>query len=275
MQRGAEFSNRPHATKVTLGDPRPLLDEGRYIATCKETRLWWSRRWGKWQVRLVLEPCNYTGRPYSGQLCKFFQLGTRPEGPHAGPNSEFRSLWVEANGAQPLGPEVEWEIFNGMTFEITVGTVKDRKGKPFSPTAWYSVVREITRTHQHAYTPTHKPSNPLTLSSNTATPRHTYTPLPEAAAETTSLGREQQTHHTPGGGTGSNGSVLPANCFPTVSEKVSTQASRDEIASAERRMPECGICGNTAMFPNSDGTWFCGTCDKIVPLRKSGQNAVC
>src|SRR5438105_2886025 len=116
-------SNNPRrATTVTLGAPRPLLDEGVYLATCIEAELWWSRRWKKWQARLVLEPSNYAGKVYAGKLCKFFQLGNR-ENPHAGPNSEFFQLWIQANGAQPVGPEVGVDIFLGMTFEITVGTV--------------------------------------------------------------------------------------------------------------------------------------------------------
>lgn len=59
---------------VSLEEPRQLLDEGRYTATCTAATVAWSRRWKKWIARLVMDPSDYTGRPYTGSLCKFLQL---------------------------------------------------------------------------------------------------------------------------------------------------------------------------------------------------------
>src|SRR5580700_848186 len=69
----------PMSVTVSLEAPRPLLNEGPYLATCTEATCAWSRRWSKWICRLVMEPVNYTGRPYTGSLCKFLQLGSNPK----------------------------------------------------------------------------------------------------------------------------------------------------------------------------------------------------
>jgi len=129
---------------IVLSEPFPLLDPGQYVATCTEASYAWARQWKKWIARLVLEPVNYGGRPYSGRLCKFLGLGKNPERPFAGPHSDFRKLFVEVNGAQPTRTDVGIEIFEGHTFEIVVETVmKDRNEKRRSPEHWYSVVRAM------------------------------------------------------------------------------------------------------------------------------------
>jgi hypothetical protein len=168
---------------ITLAEPFPLLDEGTCLALCEEATFAWARQWKKWMARLVMQPQNYTGRPYSGRLCKFLSLGSNPGTPHAGPQSDFRRLYVEVNGAQPVGSQVTVEIFIGLSFDISVETVKrDRNGKDRNPSDWYSVVREI---HFAANTPTFQPANTSTFQhlnlptqqhSNTPTLQHTLTP---------------------------------------------------------------------------------------------------
>jgi hypothetical protein len=215
---------------ISVEEPRPLLDEGNHLATCIDATCAWSRRWKKWIVVLKMEPLDYHGRSYSGTLCKFLALGTNPKRPHAGQQSQFRALWVEVNGAQPTGSDVDLGIFVGHTFKVSIQTVRqDRNGKKISPAQWYSIVREIsfcteartlehanlrTREHsntatlQHANTATPQPSNPLTLT-NPATPQHNNTPVPKAAKKlpqdsSSSLGSTQQTHnaHPETNGTG-------------------------------------------------------------------------
>ena len=136
------MSQRP---PIALSEPYPLLDPGEYIALCTAADFAWARQWKKWIAKLSLEPQNYAGRPYIGQLCKFLGLGKNPDQPYAGPQTEFRRLLVECNGDQP--PSLQCDdvgIFVGLGYDISVETVKtDRHGKPRSPLHWYSVVRSI------------------------------------------------------------------------------------------------------------------------------------
>jgi hypothetical protein len=139
--------NRRTAAKpaIRVAEPYPLLDPGEYVALCTEAAFEWARRWGTWKARLVLEPQNYCGRPYTGTLCKFLGLGKNPEAPYAGPRSEFRLLWVEVNGEQPTRPDVhDVTIFAGRFYTIMVETVtKNGKGEPLAVAHQYSTVRKI------------------------------------------------------------------------------------------------------------------------------------
>lgn len=176
--------------RVTLSDARPLLDPGSYQALCIEATIEWARQWKKWIARLVVKPLNYGGRPYTGKLCKFLNVGTNSDHPCAGAQSDFRQLWVEVNGAQPTRPDVTTAVFEGRLYEITVETVKlDRHGKERRPEHWYSIVREIhsagTLTSQPSNT---EPSNPSTLRTQTthSTDQHSNTenkPLAERAVQ--------------------------------------------------------------------------------------------
>jgi hypothetical protein len=144
---------KKHAIRVA--EPYPLVDPGEYVALCTEASFEWARRWSAWKARLVLEPQDYRGRPYTGRLCKFLNLGKNPQAPYAGPRSDFRMLLVEVNGEQPTRPDVDMTVFVGGLYRITVETVtKNRKGEPLAPEHWYSIVREI-----HPATPS-RPFNP-------------------------------------------------------------------------------------------------------------------
>ncbi len=138
-------SNRQTAKPaIRVAEPYPLLDPGEYLALCTEASFEWARRWSAWKARLVLEPKDYRGRPYTGRLCKFLNLGKNAQAPYAGPRSDFRMLLVEVNGEQPTGPDVDMTVFVGGLYGITVETVtKNRKGEPLVPEHWYSIVREI------------------------------------------------------------------------------------------------------------------------------------
>jgi hypothetical protein len=170
--RHAALESNPRGKQsptISLSEPFPLLDSDWYVALCSEATFAWARQWKKWIARLVLEPVNYQGRPYSGRLCKFLGLGKDPQKPHAGQQSHFRQLLVEVNGEQPANGIAAIEIFVGALYDIEVVTVKtDREGKLRSPEHWYSVVRAI-RLHKPSGTPTLQPSN--TVPSNPLTPR--------------------------------------------------------------------------------------------------------
>src|SRR5713101_2308399 len=120
-------SNRQTAPKpaIRVAEPYPLFDPGGYVALCTEASFEWARRWSTWKARLVLEPQDYQGRPYTGRLCKFLGLGKNPEAPYAGPRSDFRVLLVEVNGEQPTRPDLDTvTIFAERLYRIKVETVR-------------------------------------------------------------------------------------------------------------------------------------------------------
>ena len=170
--------------RITLSEPFPLLDPGHYVARCTDATYAWARQWKKWIARLVLEPHNYRGRPYTGRLCKFLGLGKDPQKPYAGPQSHFRRLLVEVNGDQPTTTDAGMDVFVGVCFDIDVVTVNtDREGKLHPSEHWYSIVREIhpsktsfsgMRTHEPVNT---KPFNSLTPRTQTThlTDQHSNT----------------------------------------------------------------------------------------------------
>jgi hypothetical protein len=141
------LNHRPADDKppITISAPYPLLDEGEYLAECTESSYAWAHRWRKWKARLVLAPKDYKGKAYTGQLCRFFNLGNNPSSPHVGPGSDFRALLVEVNGGQPANSVLlDVNIFAGLRYRITVATVKqNRNGEPIDSANQYSIVREI------------------------------------------------------------------------------------------------------------------------------------
>jgi hypothetical protein len=170
---------------VTLSAPYPLLDPGTCLAVCTEATFAWARQWKKWMARLVLDPQDYTGRPYQGKLCKFLSLGRDPERPFAAPQSDFRRLFVELNGGQPVNPEATMRIFEGHLYEITVETVKvDRHGKERKPEHWYSIVRKI----HPAGPPTSQPSNTEPINPSTLRTQTTHSTDQHSNTENTPLG---------------------------------------------------------------------------------------
>ncbi len=162
---------------ITISEPFPLLDPGRYIALCVQATFAWARQWQKWMARLVLDPADYKGRAYTGKLCKFLSLGRDRERPFAAPHSDFRKLFVEVNGGQPVSTEASMELFVGLRYEIAVETVtKDRKERQCPPEHWYSIVREI---HVEGKWPKHLPTQqPSTPEPSNASTRQLANPEP-------------------------------------------------------------------------------------------------
>ena len=184
---------------IALSEPFPLLDPGCYVAVCNEATFAWARQWRKWIARLVLEPQNYQGRPYTGRLCAFLGLGKNPEKPYAGPQSRFRRLYVEVNGDQPPSLEAGMEIFVGVRYDIEVVTVThDRDGKPRAPEHWYSIVREI---------------HPCKAASNSRTTPQPFNPVPsnpstQRTHATSSTDQHSNTENTPVAGAQNSAAAL-------------------------------------------------------------------
>jgi hypothetical protein len=180
--------------RITLSEPFPLLDAGQYTARCSEATYAWARQWKKWIARLVLDPLNYQGRPYTGRLCKFLGLGKDPQRPYAGPQSHFRRLLVEVNGDQPASANTGMEIFVLVRYEIEVVTVNtDREGKPRPPEHWYSIVREIhpTKTGSSGVR-THEPFNPVLSNPSTLRTQATHSTDQHSNTVNTPLGNSNE-----------------------------------------------------------------------------------
>lgn len=165
MDNNANGHRKPTAISISLSEPRPLLDEGEYLASCTQATVAWSRRWSKWVAKLVMKPTNYEGRSYTGDLCKFFNLGRDKQGPHAGHGSEFRKVLVQLNGDQPVNSAAELSLFEGRIFQVEVVTIKGRKEqtgefKNFATCDWYSRVRKIIPIHESSNLPIHQSTNP-------------------------------------------------------------------------------------------------------------------
>jgi hypothetical protein len=177
--------------KITLSAPNPMLDAGCYMAICTAATYAWASQWKKWIARLVLEPPNYTGSPYTGDLCAFLSLGSNRQRPHAGQHSRFRRLLVEVNGDQPTNAEVDMDIVVGRGFDILVDTAKkDRNGNDKPPEHWYSIVRELHLAGKYSFdesSSTFQPVNTSTIQHpNTVTQEHSNTPVGNSASHSTS-----------------------------------------------------------------------------------------
>jgi hypothetical protein len=222
----------PAQVTVSLDSGRPLLDEGTYEARCVEADCQWSRRYRKWVAIFKMKPLDYKGKAYTGDVCKFFNLGNDPKGPHAGAGSQFRRLWVQANGAQPTSAATNLDIFVGRLFQIQVSTVtKDRNENPLCPAEQYSVIRNcsavltlqpynpLTQQPDNPATPqpltlkeTQQPSNPLTPFGNKKEGGKVLIEGFESekgkkVLGSSSLGRPQQTVHLPEHGVESDDSA--------------------------------------------------------------------
>ena len=271
---------RPTLTRVSisLAEPRPLLDEGDYVALCTKATVAWSRRWSKWVAKLVMHPTNYEGRPYTGNLCKFFNLGRDRQGPHAGQGSEFRKLVVQLNGDQPANSGAELSMFEGQTFHIEVVTIKGRKEqtgefKNFAACDWYSRVRRIAPAaddestnlliHQSANPPIHQsrrarvhestnplipqPSNPLTLNKPT-NPATQLTPQPKGFPSSTQVEDF---------GNFDFGDVVHCD-EATASHQRGGADSNSAPSSQVTTLPSCAVCGSYYLDRNGN----CVSCDE-------------
>ena len=155
--------------RIATKQLRPLLDEGRYLAQCISASCDWSTKWKKHQAILKFKPTNYTGKPFYGDLCRFFYAGRNQDAQQIGPSSALYRLLVAVNGAQPISEEFDLNILTDQFFYVEIRTVTHKSDKdktPIPPEQWYSVVGEVE------FVSPNNPENPQ----NTSNPRNLSNP---------------------------------------------------------------------------------------------------
>lgn len=101
----------------------------------------WVRRYRRWSLMIEFELlCE------SKRVCAFFNMGTNPERPHAGPQSRYFQAWVLANGERPhkkqkLDPSV---FLDGQVFRVEVADSRaDAEGQQKEDALIYSRVTTV------------------------------------------------------------------------------------------------------------------------------------
>lgn len=169
---------------IRLSEPRPLVDMGVYRATCTAATCAWASQYRKWKAILVLELHNYTGKPYHGNLCAFFNLGANREHPHAGPKSNFRRLVAEVNGDQRK--QIDVRVLEGREFDVFVRTVThDKHENKFPVRDQYSAVKEIHAAGQFRFDEISQTFEPL----EPFNPVNPITPYPTTPQPNNPLGK--------------------------------------------------------------------------------------
>jgi len=77
----------------------------------------WVRRFRRWSLMVEFELlCE------SKRVCAFFNMGSNPERPHAGPQSRYFHAWTIANGARPLAKQrLDPNVFlEGQIFKVEI-----------------------------------------------------------------------------------------------------------------------------------------------------------
>lgn len=118
------------------------VSPGRYEAVA--TRIQgpeWVRRFRRWSFIVEFELlCE------SKRVCAFFNMGTNPEKPHAGPQSRYFHAWTIANGERPrkkqkLDPGV---FLDGQIFRVEVEDSRaDAEGQQKDDSLIYSRVKSV------------------------------------------------------------------------------------------------------------------------------------
>lgn len=128
------------------------VSPGRYSAVVTRVQgPTWVRRFRRWSLMLEFELLSESAR-----ICAFYNMGSDPQKPHAGPQSRYFRAWVLANGERPrrkqhLDPEV---FLDGQVYKIEVSDSRtDAEGQPKADSLVYSRVTTIlsveSRNHQN------------------------------------------------------------------------------------------------------------------------------
>jgi hypothetical protein len=124
---------------ICTGAPYPRFEPGEYDARCLAARIYQDPGFKAWKCRL-----EYELFPMCERVFGFFNLG-RADKPCAGRRSEYRRVWIIANGDQPKNRQrLSSRVFEGKIFRVRIDdTVKRSDGRDHAPAEVYSTVKEI------------------------------------------------------------------------------------------------------------------------------------
>lgn len=101
----------------------------------------WVRKYRRWSLMVEFELFSESKR-----VCAFFNMGTNPDGPHAGQQSRYFKAWTLANGEHPhkkqkLDPRV---FLDGQIFKVEVtDSGADSEGQQKEDALVYSRVTAV------------------------------------------------------------------------------------------------------------------------------------
>ena len=141
----------------------PHVHPGRYSAVASRVQgPEWVRRFRRWSLMVEFALLGEDAR-----VCAFFNMGSDPQKPHAGPHSRYFQAWTLANGERPhrkqrLDPAV---FLDGQVYEIEVSdSDTDADGKQKHDSLVYSRVTAVISAessirHNHPITQSTDSSN--------------------------------------------------------------------------------------------------------------------
>lgn len=226
MSAKDDRSSVPIASRAPLptwdGPEYARVSPGRYDAVA--TRFQgpeWVRRYRRWSLMVEFELlCE------SKRVCAFFNMGTNPERPHAGPQSRYFRAWTLANGERPrkkqkLDPGV---FVDGQIFKVEVEDSRaDAEGKQKDEALIYSRVATVLSAELR-----NQDNQPITQSDqSTDSWNHESEIMQSRNQESTNQGGRVRTNASPQPGAGN------AHAMQTkrAGASVPAQAERQETSS--------------------------------------------
>ena len=138
---GSEGRMQKQLAPVWEGVEYPRWPPGTYDVRCTDVQgPEWLRNHRRWSLRLE---CNFLTE--EGDVSGFLNLGSDPERPQAGRQSNFFKLWSQVNGGLPRrGQRMSCNDFIGKFFRVRIETAtKNSKGELHSEAEQYSKIVEF------------------------------------------------------------------------------------------------------------------------------------
>jgi hypothetical protein len=120
-------------------DPYPHYPPGIYEVCCFEAKIYRDPRFRSWKCRLG---CHFLTEP--DQVSGFLNMGVG-EKPKAGRGSNYRRVWIMANGESPRKRQtLSRQVFVGKIFRVQIADVETRyDGREHLKLERYSTIREF------------------------------------------------------------------------------------------------------------------------------------